>query len=154
MDEIDCARGARLKRFAGGLLACMLALAAGSTLAQDAWPAKPVRIIVTFTPGGAADLTARVVGEKLSEVWKQQVIVENRIGAGGNIGVEAVYRSIPDGYTLLLASTAQPMPDVREKLRAAGLKPSFRSPGQMAGMMKAEVESFKQISVAAGITAE
>jgi tripartite-type tricarboxylate transporter receptor subunit TctC len=98
-----------LKRFAAASLACTLALAAGSTPAQDAWPAKPVRIIVTFTPGGAADLTARVVGEKLAEMWKQQAIVENRIGAGGNIGVEAVYRSAPDGYTLLLASTAQPI---------------------------------------------
>lgn len=90
-------------------LACMLALAADPSLAQGTWPAKPVRIIVTFTAGGAADLTARVVGDKLTEIWKQQVIVENRIGAGGNIGVEAVYRSPPDGHTLLLASGAQPI---------------------------------------------
>jgi tripartite-type tricarboxylate transporter receptor subunit TctC len=68
-----------------------------------------VRVIVTFTPGGAADITARVVGEKLGELWRQQVVVENRIGAGGNIGVEAVARSAPDGYTLLLASSAQPI---------------------------------------------
>jgi tripartite-type tricarboxylate transporter receptor subunit TctC len=68
------------------------------------WPAKPVRVVVTFTTGGAADITARFVGERLAEMWKQQVIVENRIGAGGNIGVEAVYKSPADGYTLLLAS--------------------------------------------------
>ena len=76
-----------------------------STFAMgQAFPAKPVRIVVTFTTGGAADITARVVGERLSETWKQPVIIENRIGAGGNIGVETVYRASPDGYTLLMAS--------------------------------------------------
>jgi tripartite-type tricarboxylate transporter receptor subunit TctC len=85
------------------VLACMLF---GPAFAQGTWPAKPVRMVVTFTQGGSADLTARLVGEKLSEVWQQQVVVENRIGAGGNIGVEAVYRSAPDGYTLLLGSGA------------------------------------------------
>jgi tripartite-type tricarboxylate transporter receptor subunit TctC len=90
------------------LLSVALSLA-GTAQAQDAWPTKPVRVIVTFTPGGAADITARVVGEKLGDIWRQQVIVENRIGAGGNIGVEAVVRSPADGYTLLLASSAQPI---------------------------------------------
>ena len=97
---------ASLVRLLAGCFACV---ATASVYGQGAWPAKPVRVIVTFTAGGAADLTARVVGEKLTDIWKQQVIVENRIGAGGNIGVEAVYRSQPDGYTLLLASGAQPI---------------------------------------------
>jgi tripartite-type tricarboxylate transporter receptor subunit TctC len=91
-----------------GLLVASLALGASAS-AQEVWPARPVRVIVTFTSGGSADLTARLVGERLTELWKQQVVVENRIGAGGNIGVEAVYRSPADGYTLLLASTAQPI---------------------------------------------
>jgi tripartite-type tricarboxylate transporter receptor subunit TctC len=70
------------------------------------WPAKPVKIIVTFTTGGAADLTARILGEKLSDTWKQQVVVENRGGGNGSVGVEAVQRSPADGYTyLLLANT-------------------------------------------------
>ncbi len=77
--------------------------AAGNALI---WPNKPVRLVVTFTAGGAADFTARGVADKLSDLWKQQVIVENRIGAGGNIGVESVFRAAPDGYTLLLASAA------------------------------------------------
>ncbi len=70
------------------------------------WPAKPVKIIVTFTTGGAADLTARILGERLGDIWKQQVIVENRGGGNGSVGVEAVQRSPADGYTfLLLANT-------------------------------------------------
>ena len=78
---------------------------AGGALAQE-WPAKPVRFIVTFTQGGAADLTARILGDKLSEVWKQQVVVENRGGGNGTIGVEAVMRAAPDGYTFLLRANS------------------------------------------------
>jgi tripartite-type tricarboxylate transporter receptor subunit TctC len=98
--------------FARALAAGLVAGAACAPLtavAQGAWPTKPVRVIVTFTAGGAADFTARLIGEKLSDLWKQQVVIENRIGAGGNIGVEAVYRAPADGYTLLLASTANPI---------------------------------------------
>lgn len=68
------------------------------------FPSKPVRLIVTFTQGGAADLTARVFGDKLAEIWKQSVVIENRISGGGSIGAEAVFRAPPDGYTLLLAT--------------------------------------------------
>lgn len=70
--------------------------------AQD-YPSKPVKLIVTYTPGGGADTTARVFAERLSELWKQQVLVENRPGAGGSIGAEIVHRAPADGYTLLLA---------------------------------------------------
>ena len=72
-------------------------------LQAQTFPAKPVKVMVTFTTGGAADITARVVSDQLARLWNGQV-VENRIGAGGNIGVEAVYRSAADGYTLLMAS--------------------------------------------------
>jgi tripartite-type tricarboxylate transporter receptor subunit TctC len=65
-----------------------------------------VHIIVTFTPGGAADFTARLVADRWSEMWREQVIVENRIGAGGNIGAEAVAKAPADGYTLLLVASA------------------------------------------------
>ena len=73
----------------------------------DTWPARFVRVIVPFAPGGATDVMARSIGQRLSEVWGQQVVVETRGGAGGNIGALAVAQSDPDGYTLLLSSVGQ-----------------------------------------------
>src|SRR6185312_6008314 len=68
------------------------------------WPSKPIRFIVSFPPGGSADLIARSIAPKLSEKLGQQVVVENRPGAGGNIGVDAVAKSAPDGHTIGLAA--------------------------------------------------
>ena len=83
-----------------------LALAITVHATAQSYPAKAVKIIVTFAPGGAGDITGRVVGDKLAELWKQPVVIENRVGGGGRIGVEAVYRAEPDGYTLLLSSNS------------------------------------------------
>ena len=71
---------------------------------QPAWPARPVRIIVPFAAGGTADVLARLVGERLAAKWQQQVVIDNRPGAGGNIGAEQVARAAGDGYTLLLGT--------------------------------------------------
>jgi tripartite-type tricarboxylate transporter receptor subunit TctC len=79
-----------------------LILLSGTAWCQE-WPARAVRIVVPFPAGGSADLLPRIVGEKLSARWGHPVIVDNRPGAAGNIGAEAVFRSEPDGYTLLAA---------------------------------------------------
>jgi tripartite-type tricarboxylate transporter receptor subunit TctC len=81
----------------------LTALAAGTLHAQD-YPARPVRVVVPFSPGGAVDGPMRVIAQELSKRWGQQVIVENKPGAGATIGSELVARAPPDGYTLLLAS--------------------------------------------------
>lgn len=80
--------------------AAMLAMA--SVSAQN-FPNRLVKIIVPQAPGGASDALARIVGQRLGEQWKQPVVIENRVGAGGNIGMEAVARSAPDGYTILMS---------------------------------------------------
>jgi tripartite-type tricarboxylate transporter receptor subunit TctC len=86
-------------------LAAAALLACGITAsAQDAWPTKPVRLIVPFAPGGSTDVVARMVGQRLSVLWSQPVVVENRAGAGGNVGTDVVAKAPGDGYTLLMAS--------------------------------------------------
>src|ERR671910_1428262 len=72
--------------------------------AAQPYPSKPVRIIVNFPAGGIADLYARIIGAKVQESWGQPVVIENRTGAGGNIGAEAVAKSAPDGYTLNMSA--------------------------------------------------
>jgi tripartite-type tricarboxylate transporter receptor subunit TctC len=89
------------------LAAAAAALPAVSRIAwAQAYPSRPVHLIVPFGPAGATDITARLIGQWLSERLGQQFIVENRPGAGGNIGTEAVVRASPDGYTLLYVTTA------------------------------------------------
>ena len=95
-------------RLLAALLALLL-LGANSGVSAQGYPNRPIRIIVPFTPGGGNDVFARTVGQKLQERLGQPVIVENKPGAGGNIGAEAVVRSAPDGYTLLLAQNGLTM---------------------------------------------
>ena len=87
---------------ATGLLAPTLALAQPAGAAG--YPAKPIHIVVTFTTGGAPDILARLIGERLQANWGQPVIVDNKPGAGGNIGADAVAKAAPDGYTLVLGT--------------------------------------------------
>ena len=80
-------------------------LAIGAAHAQ-AWPAKPIRFVVPFPPGGATDIITRVVATKLGEQLGQSVVVENRPGAGGSIGSDTVAKAVPDGYTILMATNS------------------------------------------------
>ena len=94
---------------AGGLLALLVAWA-GPVLAQgdsaSAYPTRAIRVVVGYAPGGATDLAARLIAQKLQEAWGQPVVIENKPGAGSNIGSEQVARAAPDGYTLLMGTIA------------------------------------------------
>jgi len=84
-------------------LALLLVLLSTGLGAQT-YPAKPIKIVVPFPAGGIADIYARVIGARVGEAWSQPVVIENRTGAGGNIGADAVAKSAPDGYTLVMGS--------------------------------------------------
>jgi tripartite-type tricarboxylate transporter receptor subunit TctC len=83
---------------------CLAMPWSSASLAQDAWPTKPVRLVVPFAPGGSTDVIGRMLAQKLSEMWGQTVLIDNRVGAGGNSGADIVAKSPGDGYTLLFAS--------------------------------------------------
>ncbi len=90
------------RRAALKAVAALGALPAARTWAQQGYPARPIHIIVPFTPGGSTDILARAIGQALTESWRQQVIVENKPGAGGAIGAEAAAKASADGYTLFM----------------------------------------------------
>jgi tripartite-type tricarboxylate transporter receptor subunit TctC len=92
-----------VKRFFAAAVAALVLSAASAAHAQ-AWPAKPVRFVVPFAPGGTTDILARLVGQKLSETLGQQFVIENRGGAGGNIGADLVAKAAPDGTTILMGT--------------------------------------------------
>jgi tripartite-type tricarboxylate transporter receptor subunit TctC len=110
-------------------IACVLALAASAAIlpanAQSpatappaAWPVKPIRVVVPFPSGGTSDILARLIGQKLTEAWGQQILVDSRAGANGSIGTDIVVRAPPDGYTFLLTDVGGLMisPSVYPKL--------------------------------------
>lgn len=89
------------------LMALGLALLAGAPAVAQEYPSRPVRIVVPFAPGGVVDIAARQVSQQLSLLWKQSVVVDNKAGGNGFIATTAVARSVPDGYTLLMAHTGE-----------------------------------------------
>ena len=90
----------KLRKF----IAFVAGLALSGLVHAQAWPQKPVKFIVPFPPGGATDISARLLGQKLGEIWGQTVVIENRGGAGGGVGAAEAARAAPDGYTLFFPS--------------------------------------------------
>ena len=89
-----------IRKFLFGALACV------SVAHAQTFPTKAIRFVVPFPPGGPLDISARAIGQKLTEAWKQPVIIDNRPGAGGNIGADNVAKSAPDGYTILMGAVS------------------------------------------------
>ena len=107
---------------ATAVAAALVAVGTGE-LQAETYPQKPVRIVVPFAAGGTVDVVARVVGQKLSETFKQAVVIENRPGAGGNLAADAVAKSAPDGYTILLTTNGHAIsPSLYRKLPYDPLK--------------------------------
>src|SRR5262245_8706742 len=95
---------ARLRLMITMIVAGFAAAGAPAIAAETGFPSRPVRLLVGFSPGGGTDIAVRIIGKKLSEIWSQQVVVDNRAGAGGLVAFEMAARANPDGYTLLAAS--------------------------------------------------
>jgi tripartite-type tricarboxylate transporter receptor subunit TctC len=102
----------RFLQISASIIVALLLAAPFSDLSAQSYPNRPIRIIVTFPPGGSSDTLTRVVAQEMSESLGQPVVIENRTGAGGNIGVEAAAKSTPDGYTLLSSSSSLPLAGV------------------------------------------
>jgi tripartite-type tricarboxylate transporter receptor subunit TctC len=126
-------------KYLAGLLLLFSTQGFGQPLKAEApadYPSKPIRIVVGFTPGGGPDITARYIAQKLAESWKQQVIVENRPGAGGNLAAGMVARAGPDGHTLLSVSSAHAIaPAIYPKLSYDTLK-------ELAGITQSGISKY------------
>src|SRR5690606_12465759 len=92
-----------IQRTLSTALACLICTAALPVGANDAYPEKPVHLIVPFPPGGGTDAFARILARELSSMWAQPLVVDNRAGAQGNIGTQMGAKAVPDGYTLMFA---------------------------------------------------
>src|SRR3954468_21378337 len=99
-------RGHVMKRvvLAASILCLALGLALGAAQAQDAYPSKPIKVVVPYAPGGAVDITARIVTDQMRQALGQPFIIENKPGAFGILGLEEVARAKPDGYTLMFGN--------------------------------------------------
>ena len=144
----------------------MAYLAAAVLMATPApaqnYPVKPVRLIVPFPPGGSTETLARLVSVKLSEIWGQQIIIDNRPGAGGIIGTELGAKAAPDGYTLLMGSGA-PLTivpgvintsDMRSRIDSLGATPIGNTPEQFRAQIRDDLAKWARIIKLSGAKAD
>ena len=131
---------------AAGMLAAMVA---GSASAQASFPTRAVRFIIPFPGGGINDILARIIGEKLQAKWGRPIVIENKTGAGGNIGAELAYQSEPDGYTLLLAPPG-PLAINQTLYKQLSYKPQDFVPLTAEVIGRPPSEFNQQVTIAAG----
>jgi len=154
------------------IVVALVAWPVSSTVAQS-FPSRPIRFIVPFPAGGGADLWARVIGQKLTEAWGQNVIVDNRGGASGIIGTEIASKAAPDGHTLLMGTTGThatnpvvfsklhseivrmlKLPDVRQRIATEGAGPIGNAPAEFAAQVQRDITKWGKVARESGIRAE
>ncbi len=160
----------RINNFPSPFAAFTLLICAASACAQS-YPSRPLRMIVPFPPGGSVDVIARIVTPKLSESLGQQIVVDNRGGASGNIGAELVARATPDGYTLLAHTvpfTVNPFlsqlnetlrkvmraPKLSERFTREGVDIIASTPEQFAQHIKSELQKWSKLAKERGMRAD
>ena len=148
-------------------LALFVSVAGTAAWGQDTWPAKPVRLIVPSSPGGGTDVFARLLAQALSDSLKQPFVVENRPGASGNIGSEAVAREAPTSFSVMApakvpttivqrmaAEVGKALKAIAPRLDQQALVPVYDTPEQFATSLKVERASWAQVIQRQGITAD
>ena len=125
----------------------MAALVGAPHAAAQNYPTKPIRVVVPFPAGGTSDILARLIGAKLTESWGQQIIVDSRPGANGNIGAELVTRAPPDMIAKVNSEVARilNLPDMKEKLSSQGTTPLTNSPQEMGKWLAAEKDRWAKL---------
>lgn len=147
------------------ILVVVMTAALGAALGAQAqpYPAKAIRVIAGFPPGSGADITARVIGAKLNDALGQQVIVDNRPGAGSNIAADLAAKSPPDGYTLFIGTVANTinaeivkvlsLPDVRQQFANQGIETLGGTPEQFASYIRDEIAKWAKVIKLSGASA-
>ena len=134
------------RRFIGMVLTTSAFVATASAQPQQTYPNRPIRFVVALATGGAGDIAARLFGQKLADAFGQQVVIDNRPGAGGIIGAELAAKASPDGYTLMMASSGYTvLPSLHKKLAAIDFEPVGNTPEEFGTFIKKEVARWGKV---------